>query len=155
MCSFFNFSLCCRCDFTGVDEITASNNNNSNFFSVWLFLRRPNTKDDFCLFPMFSEYKVGLSIFGSVRFWTKINNQTNFFFFLVFEPNRTENRFKPINFGSVRFDFFPFQTGSNRTAMPRCHPLRINNVVLIVTTSCKGKNSCKTTVSIFWTLFNF
>jgi hypothetical protein len=23
------------------------------------------------------------------------------------EPNRTENRFKPINFGSVRFGFFP------------------------------------------------
>ena len=44
--------------------------------------------------------KIGLNIFGSVRFWTKINNQTNFFFF---EPNRTENRFKPINFGSVRF----------------------------------------------------
>jgi hypothetical protein len=27
--------------------------------------------------------------------------------------NRTENRFKPINFGSVRFGFFSFQTGSN------------------------------------------
>jgi hypothetical protein len=32
--------------------------------------------------------------------------------------------------------------------MPRCHPLRINNVVLVVTTSCKGKNNCKKTVSI-------
>jgi len=57
---------------------------------------------------------IGLNIFGSVRFWTKINNQTEFVFFLVFEPNRTENRFKPINFGLVRFGFFPFQTGSNR-----------------------------------------
>jgi len=75
------------------------------------------------------------------------NKQPNRFF-LVFEPNQTENRFKPINFGSVRFGFFPFQTGSNRTTMPRCHPLRINNVVLVVTTSCKGKNNCKKTVSI-------
>jgi hypothetical protein len=30
--------------------------------------------------------------------------------------------------------------------MPRCHPVRINNVVLVVTTSCKGKNNCKKTV---------
>jgi len=43
------------------------------------------------------------------------NKQPNrFYFFFVLEPNRTENRFKPINFGSVRFRFFPFQTGSNR-----------------------------------------
>jgi hypothetical protein len=67
------------------------------------------------------------------------NKQPNRFFFFVYEPNRTKNRFKPINFGSVRFGLFPFQTGSNRTAMPRCHPVRINNVVLVVTTSCKGK----------------
>ena len=57
--------------------------------------------------------------------------------------NRIENQFKPINFGSVRFGFFPFQTCSNRTAMPRCHPLRINNVVLVVTTSCKKKKIAK------------
>ena len=57
---------------------------------------------------------LGLSIFSLVRFWIKINNQTNFILFLVLEPNQTENRFKPINFGSVRFDFFPFQTGLNR-----------------------------------------
>ena len=57
--------------------------------------------------------KLGLSIFGSVRFWTKINNQTEIYFFLSSwtEPNRTENRFKPINFGSGRVGFFPFQTG--------------------------------------------
>jgi len=48
-------------------------------------------------------YILGLSIFGPARFWTKINNQTNFILFLVLEPNRTENRFKPINFGSVWF----------------------------------------------------
>ena len=53
---------------------------------------------------------LGLSIFGSVRFWTKINNHTEFFFFLVFEPNRTENRFKQINFGSVFFPSKPVQT---------------------------------------------
>jgi hypothetical protein len=47
--------------------------------------------------------RVGLGIFGPVRFWTKIYNQTDFILFLVLEPNRTENRFKPINFGSVRF----------------------------------------------------
>jgi len=46
--------------------------------------------------------------FGSVKFLTKINNQTNFLK-KIFEPNRTENQFEPINFGSVRF--FPFQTG--------------------------------------------
>ena len=32
--------------------------------------------------------------------------------------------------------------------MPICHPLRISNVVLVVTTSCKGKNNCKKTVSV-------
>jgi len=32
--------------------------------------------------------------------------------------------------------------------MPICHPIRINNVVLVVTTSCEGKNNCKKTVSI-------
>jgi hypothetical protein len=58
---------------------------------------------------------LGPSISGSVRFWTKINNQTNLFFLIFWtEPNRTENQFKLINFGSVRFGFFPFQTGSNR-----------------------------------------
>ena len=49
--------------------------------------------------------KLGLCIFDSVCFWIKINNQTNFILFLVLEP---KNRF------SVRFGFFPFQTGSNR-----------------------------------------
>ena len=42
------------------------------------------------------------------------NIQPNRFYFIFSfgtEPNR--NRFKPINFGSVRFGFFPFQTGSN------------------------------------------
>jgi hypothetical protein len=53
---------------------------------------------------------LGLSIFGPVRFWTKINNQTDFIFFLVLEPNRTENRFKLINFGSVFFPSKPVQT---------------------------------------------
>ena len=32
--------------------------------------------------------------------------------------------------------------------MPRCHPLRINNVVLVVATSCKKKNNCKKIVSV-------
>jgi hypothetical protein len=37
------------------------------------------------------------------------NKQPNHFFFFSFwtEPNRTENRFKPINFGSVRSVCFP------------------------------------------------
>jgi len=74
------------------------------------------------------------------------NKQLNRFFKKVFEPNQTKNRFKPINFSSVRF--FPFQTGSNRNTMPICHPLKINNVVLVVTTSCKEKNNCKKTVSV-------
>jgi hypothetical protein len=43
------------------------------------------------------------------------NKQPNwFYFFLVLEPNRTENQFKPINFSLVRIWFFSFQTGSNR-----------------------------------------
>ena len=52
--------------------------------------------------------RLGLSIFGSVRFWTKINNQTNFFFkFLnLTKPKTGSNRLI-----SVRFGFFPFQTG--------------------------------------------
>jgi len=91
------------------------------------------------------QVNIGLSIFSSVRFWTKINNQTVFFLFL----NRTEPKTGSNRLISVRFGSFPFQTGSNRTTMPRCHPLRINNVVLVVTTSCKGKNNCKKTVLIF------
>jgi len=45
--------------------------------------------------------------FGPVLDQNKQPNQ--FYFFLVLEPNRTENQFKPINFGSVRFGsgFFP------------------------------------------------
>ena len=36
------------------------------------------------------------------------NKQLNrIYIFLVFDPNRTENRFKPINFGSVRFFSLP------------------------------------------------
>jgi hypothetical protein len=56
---------------------------------------------------------LGLSIFGSVRFWTKINNHTEFFFFLVFEPNRTENRLNrliSVRFGSVFSPSKPVQT---------------------------------------------
>jgi len=33
-------------------------------------------------------FPIGLSISGSVRFWTKINNQTNFFLIFWTEPNR-------------------------------------------------------------------
>jgi hypothetical protein len=55
-------------------------------------------------------YILGLSIFGPVRFWTKINNQTDFILFLVLEPNRTENRLKLINFGSVFSPSKPVQT---------------------------------------------
>jgi hypothetical protein len=52
---------------------------------------------------------LGLSIFGSVRFWAKKNNQHEIIFFQVFEPNRTENRFEPTMFGSVRFFSLPNQ----------------------------------------------
>ena len=54
---------------------------------------------------------VGVCIFGSVRFWAKINNQTEIIIFQVFESNRIEKRFKPTMFGSFRFDsvFFSFQ----------------------------------------------
>jgi len=55
--------------------------------------------------------KIGLNIFGSVRFWTKINNQTNFFFNFL---NRTEPKTGSNQLISVRYGFFPFQTGSNR-----------------------------------------
>jgi len=43
--------------------------------------------------------KVGVSIFGSVRFWAKINNQIEIFFFKFL--NRTENWFEPTMFSSV------------------------------------------------------
>jgi hypothetical protein len=46
---------------------------------------------------------------GPVLDQNKQPNQFYFFFSFGTEPNRTENRFKPINFGSVRFGsvFFP------------------------------------------------
>jgi hypothetical protein len=43
-----------------------------------------------------------VSIFGSVRFWAKINNQTEIIIFQVFEPNR-----KPVRTDHVQFGFFP------------------------------------------------
>jgi len=46
--------------------------------------------------------------FGSVRFLSKKNNQTEIFFFL----KKNRNRVKPTGFGSVRF--FRAKTGSNR-----------------------------------------
>jgi len=71
------------------------------YFLVFFFYFK-----SFCLAPTL----VGVRIFGSIRFWTKISNQTEIIFFQVFEPNRTENRTEPTMF--VRF--FPFQTNSNR-----------------------------------------
>lgn len=76
--------------------------------------------------------KLGLSIFGPVRFWFKINNQTDFILFLVLEPNRTENRFKPIRFGSVWFSFFPFQTGSNRNFYTCFHFLKNQTPIFVL-----------------------
>jgi len=78
---------------------------------VWYFLdEKENFSFSFSIIvqlPLVNNnvHQLGLSIFGSVRFWTKINNQT--VFFLVFEPNQTKNRFKPINFSSVRFVSLP------------------------------------------------
>jgi hypothetical protein len=65
------------------------------------------------------------------------NKQPNcfFFFFLVFEPIRIENRFKPINFGSVRFGFFPFQTGLNR--------LKLNNTTQGIESPSKDLETVK------------
>ena len=40
--------------------------------------------------PFFNYHNVGVSIFGSVRFWTKKNNQTDSLFFLKKNRNRTE-----------------------------------------------------------------
>jgi len=57
----------------------------------------------FCLAPTL----VGVRIFGLIRFWTKISNQTEIIFFQVFKPNRTENRFEPTMF--VRFFSLPNQ----------------------------------------------
>jgi hypothetical protein len=48
--------------------------------------------------------KIGLNIFGSVRFWTKINNQTNFFFNFL---NRTEPKTGSNQLISVRFFSLP------------------------------------------------
>jgi hypothetical protein len=52
---------------------------------------------------------LGVSISGSVRFWTKIINQTEIIFFQVFEPNQTENRFELTIFSSVQFFSLPNQ----------------------------------------------
>jgi hypothetical protein len=44
---------------------------------------------------------VGLSIFGSVRFWIKINNQIEFFLSFWTEPKTGSNRLISVRFGSV------------------------------------------------------
>ena len=56
-------------------------------------------------------FQLGLSISGSVRFWTKINNQTKFFKKKI--VNRTEPKTGSNWLISVQFGFFPSQTGSN------------------------------------------
>ena len=67
-------------------------------------------------FPHLYIQKVSMTASRAEHFWfgpvLNQNKQPNrFYFFLIFwtEPNRTENRFKPINFGSVRF--FNIKTG--------------------------------------------
>jgi hypothetical protein len=51
-----------------------------------------------------------LSIFNSVQFWIKINNQIKIIFFQVFEPIEPKTGSnRPV---SVQFGFFPFQTAN-------------------------------------------
>ena len=79
---------------------------------------------------------LGLGIFGLVRFWIKINNQTDFF--LVFEPNRTENWFKPINFGLVWFFSLPnrFKSKLFQLQTKFVHsPKKIPTIFLIISIS--------------------
>jgi len=54
-------------------------------------------------------FHIGVSTFSSVRFWTKISNQTKIIFFQVFEPNRKPVRTNHVRFGSVRFFSLPNQ----------------------------------------------
>ena len=54
--------------------------------------------------------KIGVIIFGSVRFLSKKITKPKFFFF----EKKNRNRVKPTGFGSVRFGFFRAKTGSNR-----------------------------------------
>jgi hypothetical protein len=58
-------------------------------------------------------YRVGVIIFGSVRFLSKKNNQIEKRK-LKKKPKPNRNRVKPTGFGSVRFGFFRAKTGSNR-----------------------------------------
>jgi len=78
-------------------------------------------KDSICIKKYFlqvsaisySSISVGLSISGSVRFWTKINNQTELFFFNFLnrtEPKTGSNRLISVRFGSVFFPSKPVQT---------------------------------------------
>jgi hypothetical protein len=48
--------------------------------------------------------------FWSGPFWTKINNQTDFIFFLVLEPKTGSNRLISVRFGSVCLPSKPIQT---------------------------------------------
>lgn len=53
----------------------------------------------------FQDLGLGVSIFGSVRFWTEKNNQTGSLFFFEKKPKPNRNRVKPTGFGPVRFGF--------------------------------------------------
>ena len=63
-------------------------------------------------YQIWFQLSLGLSISGSVRFWTKINNQTEIFFYNFLnrtKPKIVSNRLISVRFGSVRFFSLPNQ----------------------------------------------
>jgi len=61
-----------------------------------------NHKIPFSIIPK-HYFKLGVIIFGSVRFLHKKMNQTDIINFKILKPKPNRNRFKPTGFGSVRF----------------------------------------------------
>jgi hypothetical protein len=82
------------------------------FFQVWpttfmhfFSIQVTNVSKTWFPFISLGRFRAGHIRFGPVLDQNKQSNR----FFLVFEPNRTENWFKPINFGSVQFFSLPNQ----------------------------------------------
>ena len=66
--------------------------------------------------------RLGVIIFGSVRFLPTKNNQTGFIFFLKKKPKPNRNRVKPTGFGPVRFGSWFKKTEKTYVSFP-------NNVI--------------------------
>ena len=78
--------------------------------------------------PDFLLLSLGVSKSGSVRFLHKKINQTDIINFNILKPKPNRNRFKPTDFGSVRFGFCCSKTGKTKKkiSMPSVHKLQAN-----------------------------